>query len=134
MIYLLDTNACVAHLRGSAVSTVSRRLASLAPANAVICSVVRAELIYGAQRSRNSAANLDQVRRFCAQFLSLPFDDAAADAYGQLRATLASTGSLIGPNDLLIASICLSNRVTLVTHNTAEFGRVTGLRIDDWQL
>ena len=40
---------------------------------------------------------------------------------------------IIGPNDLLIASIAQTRNTTLVTHNVDEFGRVTGLKIEDWQ-
>jgi tRNA(fMet)-specific endonuclease VapC len=50
-----------------------------------------------------------------------------------IRAQLALAGTPIGPNDLLIAAIALANGSTLVTHNTGEFGRVNGLRIEDWE-
>jgi tRNA(fMet)-specific endonuclease VapC len=63
----------------------------------------------------------------------LPFDDAAAEAYGRLRAELARRGTPIGPNDLMIAAIALAHDLTLVTHNTAEFSRVSGLRLEDWE-
>ena len=63
----------------------------------------------------------------------MPFDDRAADEYGRIRAHLAGLGMLIGPNDLLIASIALANGLILVTHNTAEFSRVPGLKLEDWQ-
>lgn len=81
----------------------------------------------------NEAANRALVSGLLAQFASVPFDDAAAEEYGKLRAYLSSAGQLIGPNDLLIAAIALANGLTLVTHNTAEFSRVPGLTIDDWQ-
>jgi tRNA(fMet)-specific endonuclease VapC len=66
-------------------------------------------------------------------FVSFPFDDHAADEYGRLRAQLARQGTPIGPNDLMIASIALAHRTTLVTHNTHEFSRVPGLPIVDWE-
>jgi tRNA(fMet)-specific endonuclease VapC len=65
-------------------------------------------------------------------FRSLPFDDASAEVYGRIRAQLGAQGNLIGPNDLLIASIALANNLTLVTHNTREFSRIPELRIEDW--
>ncbi len=71
---------------------------------------------------------------FSIYFESLPFDDSAAEEYGRLRALLQKQGNLIGPNDLLIASIALANKVTLVTHNTQEFGRIPGLQMEDWQI
>ena len=80
-----------------------------------------------------SAENLAKVDTFLSRFLSLPFDDAAADAYGLIRADLAAHGMAIGPNDLFIASISSARHLTLVTHNVDEFGRVPGLRIEDWE-
>lgn len=70
---------------------------------------------------------------FCRRFDSLPFDDAAAEEYGRIRAELTAAGTPIGPNDLMIASIALANQLTLVTSNTAEFGRVPGLQIENWR-
>lgn len=63
----------------------------------------------------------------------LHIDDPAAEAYGHLRAALEKQGKLIGPYDLLIAAIALAHGVTLVTHNTTEFGCVPDLSLEDWQ-
>jgi tRNA(fMet)-specific endonuclease VapC len=70
--------------------------------------------------------SLKQVQAFTSKFLSLPFDDRAAEVYGEIRAHLAGLGTPIGPNDLLIAAIALANSLTLVTHNTAEFSPCQG--------
>lgn len=99
----------------------------------MLCSVVVAELLYGAHRSARKAQTLTEVRRFCGQFQSLVFDDMAAERYGELRAHLDAAGTPIGPNDLMIASIALAHALTLVTHNTNEFIRVSGLNLEDWQ-
>jgi tRNA(fMet)-specific endonuclease VapC len=93
-----------------------------------------AELHYGAQRSASPAKNLSLLARFLPLFTSLAFDDPAAEIYGQLRSQLESTGNLIGPHDTQIAAIALLHRMTLVTHNVAEFSRVPGLTIEDWQV
>jgi tRNA(fMet)-specific endonuclease VapC len=65
---------------------------------------------------------------------NLPFDDFAAEIYGRIRAELEAAGMLIGPYDMMIAAIALANDLTLVTHNTREFGRVAGLKIEDWEI
>ncbi len=132
MIYLLDTNTCIRYLNASN-SGVATRMAELQPTNIAVCSVVKAELFFGAMRSRNPARTLAIQQQFLNRFVSLPFDDAAAEVYGQIRANLASLGTPIGPNDLLIAAIALANDLTLVTHNTREFARVEGLTIEDWE-
>ena len=59
-------------------------------------------------------------------------DDIAAEYYGRIRFELERQGQVIGPNDLLIAAICLAHDCTLVTSNTAEFSRVPGLKCEDW--
>ncbi|WP_332889081.1 PIN domain-containing protein [Methyloprofundus sedimenti] len=53
---------------------------------------------------------------------------------GQIRADLAAQGKPIGPNDILIAATARTYDVVLVTHNTGEFSRVTGLRLGDWEI
>ena len=109
------------------------KLAAATPGSVVLCSVVVAELIYGAERSDYRAKTLAQVRTFCEPFESLPFDDRAAEEYGAIRAHLARQGTPIGPNDLMIAAIAIANSLTLVTHNTLEFSRVPRLVLEDWQ-
>jgi tRNA(fMet)-specific endonuclease VapC len=133
LTHLLDTNSCVEELRRGPSSKIAGKLAAAAPGSVVLCSVVVAELLYGAQRSSQKARTLGQVRTFCGRFVSLAFDDRAAEEYGQIRAHLAAFGTPIGPNDLLIAAIALANGLTLVTHNTVEFSRVPGLKLEDWQ-
>jgi len=133
MTYLLDTNACV-ELLNERDTPIAQKLARIVPQAVVVCSVVKAELYHGAYKSNKREANLKLLARFFQRFTSLPFDDSAAEEYGRLRALLQKQGKLIGPNDLLIASIALANNVTLVTHNTDEFSRVPGLQMEDWQV
>ena len=133
MTHLLDTNSCVDHLRRGSASNITAKLAAAPAGSVVLCSVVVGELLYGAHRSARKAHTLNEVQSFCAAFVSLPFDDRAAAEYGQLRAHLAALGTPIGPNDLMIAAIALANGLMLVTHNTAEFSRVPGLSLEDWQ-
>ena len=134
MKYLLDTNTCVQFLRHGTASPIAARLAAASPGDVALCSVVVAELLFGALRSRDVAKNLADVRAFVARFSSLDFDAPAAEEYAIVRADLAAKGTPIGPNDLLIAAIALANGLTLVTHNTGEFSRVVGLTLDDWQI
>lgn len=131
-MYLLDTNACIRVLNGSSGPLVAR-LRRHAPSEIRISSVTRAELLYGARRSARVGENLRLLSAFFAPLVSLPFDDACADQYGALRASLAAAGKPIGPNDLLIAATVLAHDLTLVTHNTREFSRIAGLKIEDWE-
>ena len=134
MKYLLDTNTRVQFLRHGTASPVAPKLAAANPGDVALCSVVVAELLFGALRSHQAVKNLADVRAFTSGFPSLPFDDRAADEYAKVRADLTARGTLIGPNDLMIAAIALANGLILVTHNTTEFSRVAGLTLDDWQI
>jgi tRNA(fMet)-specific endonuclease VapC len=131
MIYLPDTNAWIAYVNPG-TSAVKARFRAHRPADIAFCAVVKAELLYGAYRSSRRADNLRLLAILFQQFESLPFDDAAADHYGRVRADLAAQGTPIGPNDLMIAAIALANHLILVTHNTREFARVVGLPLEDW--
>lgn len=133
MTYLLDTNTCVRYLNGRS-ERVRQHVESTQPQDIVLCSVVKAELFYGAMKSMKPAENLAKQYRFVNRFASFPFDDNAAEAYSRIRARLEKLGMPIGPNDLLIAAIAVTNDLTLVTHNTGEFGRVEGLELEDWEV
>ncbi|UCG23255.1 MAG: type II toxin-antitoxin system VapC family toxin [Chloroflexota bacterium] len=132
-MYLLDTNACIQILNDSSPSLVVR-LRQQSPGDVYLCSVVKAEMMYGAYHSSRVAENLRLLHRFFEPFISLPFDDNCCDAYGRIRSDLARIGQLIGPNDLQIAATAVTNDLTLVTANTNEFGRVAGLSIENWEI
>lgn len=132
MTYLLDTNSCIKYLNGTS-ENIKRKLESKQRQDIVVCSIVKAELFYGAQKSAKPTENLKKVHKFIDRFVSLAFDDKASEKYGEIRSDLEKAGTPIGPNDLLIASIALANNVTLVTHNTREFKRVKGLKTEDWE-
>jgi len=132
MIYLLDSNTCIAFLR-SRSSRVKQALQRVQAQDVALCSIVVAELYEGAYRSAQQANNLAKVAEFVARFDVLPFDTLAATLAGQHGARLASLGTPIGPHDLQIAAIALAYNLTLVTHNVREFSRVSGLRIEDWE-
>lgn len=145
MRYLLDSNACINLLKspnspgGQRGQAVRARLDRCVPksdasdGDVAVCSVVWMELVYGALRSSRSEENLSRSMLLLNSFISLPFDNAAAESAARIRVQLATTGTPIGPSDVLIAAIALANNLTLVTHNTTEFGRVEGLRVEDWE-
>lgn len=128
---LLDTNICIP-LINRAEPALAERLLAADPAELVLCSIVRAELEFGARNSSNVAENLDRVERFCSAFESIPFDDDAAAYYGEIRSHLRREGRPIGANDLMIAAIAVANDLTLVTRNVSEFARVPRLATETW--
>lgn len=131
MAWLLDTNAWIHYLKHGS-SPIAQRLQRQSPTDIVLCSIVRAELLYGALKYGNPDRRLAIVREAIAPFASLPFDDSTAERYAGIRHELERSGAIIGPHDLLIAAICMAHGCTLVTGNTREFSRVSGLSIEDW--
>jgi tRNA(fMet)-specific endonuclease VapC len=132
MRYLLDTNVCIKFLNGRSLSIKDAILAKN-PGEIVLCSIVKAELFYGAIKSSRPAENLERHNQFVTPFESFPFDDLAADVYSRIRSDLEKLGKPIGPNDLLIASIAVANNLVLVSNNTEEFGRIPTLQLEDWE-
>lgn len=130
---LLDTNACIQLWQRKNLN-VRRHFVQYGPADLALCSVVKAELLFGALRSEQKDNNLQLLYELFAPLISFDFDDNAANHYAQIRADLTTQGNLIGGNDLMIAAMARANNAILITHNTSEFGRVQGLKIEDWEL
>jgi tRNA(fMet)-specific endonuclease VapC len=129
--YLLDTNVCIAFLNGPDAA-VRDKLLSLPRDEVHLCSVVKAELLYGARKSHRVTWNLARLAQFFRAFASLPFDDAAAEQYGVIRAQLTARGTPIGGNDTMIAAVALAASATVVTRNREEFRRVPALAVEVW--
>lgn len=127
---LLDTNICIYIINAKPPEVLARfhqyRLGEVG-----LCSVVAAELAYGVAKSQ-SARNRAALEMFLAPLEILPFDSKAVWAYGDLRANLEREGKTIGALDTMIAAHALSLDATLVTNNTREFERVSGLRLENW--
>ena len=129
--FLLDTNICIAFLNGND-EDVRRRIVKQSPGECMLCSVVKAELYFGARHSQRVAHNLEKLDAFFDYFPSLPFDDAASQEYGVIREQLSASGRPIGANDLMIAAIAKQLDLTLVTRDQNEFQHVAGLRLAAW--
>ena len=132
MMYLLDTNVCIRFLQGRSASLL-RRLESVADSDKCLCSVVAAELLYGAAKSQRKKETLERLHQFFNCFRMSDFDIAAARHFGEIRAELHQRGLPIGPYDLQIAAIARANQLILVTNNTSEFSRVPHLTCEDWE-
>jgi tRNA(fMet)-specific endonuclease VapC len=133
MKYLLDTNTCIRYINGRAPA-LREKLLTVVDADMVISAVTKAEMFAGAARSRTPQRSRARQDAFLARFVSLPFDDAAADQFGRVRAALEVAGTPIGPYDMQIAAIALAHGLIVVTHNVREFGRIEGLQVEDWEV
>ena len=130
MRFLLDANAVIA-LLNNASSRPAQRARRQRPSDVAISAIVVHELFYGAFKSGRVMQNVAVIDAL--QFAVLEFDREDARRAGEIRALLASRGSMIGSYDVLIAGQAVARDMILVTNNTSEFGRVPGLRIEDWQ-
>ena len=131
MKYLLDTNACIHHLKFKD-SPVTHRLNHEILVTA-ISSVTRSELFFGAMMSNRPTESLRQQQVLVRLLTCLSFDQQAALIHGKIRSQLQRAGTPIGPYDSQIAAVALAYDLILVTHNVREFERVENLKIEDWE-
>lgn len=131
-MFILDANVCIRILNHTS-QNIAQRFRRHYRREIALCSIVKAELFYGAYNSQRVQPNLELLRGILNPLTSLPFDDQCAEIAGRIRADLRAKGTPIGGNDLLIAATALAHDAVLVTHNTGEFSRVEGLRMEDWE-
>jgi tRNA(fMet)-specific endonuclease VapC len=133
MRYLLDTNVISDFLKHQ--PAVTARFASAAPAWLAISTVTVMEIEYGFERQPTALKKYGEVWVALQTDLHvLPYEAPDAVQTARIRAYLAGLGTSIVPFDFQLAGTALARGLTLVTHNTAEFGRVLGLAVEDWWL
>jgi len=130
-MYLLDTDTCSYLMRRTHPALIDRVRAFHA-GELKVSVVTQYELEYGVRRSDRVEELGLVVAAFLGNVEVLPFDVPAARRAAQVRGGLAASGTMIGSYDLLIAGHALALGATLVTNNTQEFGRVPGLRVENW--
>lgn len=129
--HLLDSNIWIYAMNGRHPA-VRETLESLPLDSVYLSDVVLGELAFGWENSAKPAVTKRKVEQFLTHFPRLSTDDATARIYGNLRQTLQSQGTPIGMNDFWIAAQALAHKMILVTHNTREFSRVEGLKLENW--
>ena len=130
--YCFDTDVLSAVMQRDPALHLIRRLAQVPSEEQFTTAITLGELLYGAFR-RGSPTLTERIRELVHFALAvLPFDEAAAEVYGPLRARLESEGRRLAEPELRIASIALSNDLTLVTGNVRHFSRVPDLRVENW--
>ena len=131
--YMLDTDTC-SYVMKRSNAAVLRRLQGVPVADVCMLVVTKSELLCGVEVSLRHAQDAAALAAFLPYVEVLDFPDDAAHHYAEIRADLKKRGALIGANDLFIAAHARSLGLTLVTNNTAEFGRIKGLAIENWTL
>ena len=131
MRYMLDTNICIYAIKHKP-ERVLTRLQEHDPEEICISSVTYAELVHGVEKSKAVEKNRIALALLLANIEIMKFDSLAAESYGKIRAELEKSGTPIGPLDTIIAGHAQSLGFTVVTNNTKEFKRVSGLKIENW--
>ena len=129
-MFMLDTDMCI-YLINERDQALRRKFEENA-SSVCISSIAYAELCFGVAHSARVEENQRELQAFCLDLDILPFDAEAGARYGQIRQELVRRGETIGANDLLIAAHASGAHATLVTNNEREFGRVPGLRVENW--
>ena len=130
MKYVLDTNTLIYFFKG--LGDVSKHMLAQSPSELAIPTVVLFELEVGIAKSTSPRKRKSQLQEITALVNVLPFGIAESKSAAQIRVKLERKGLPIGPYDVLIAATALANNMILVTHNQKEFGRIEGLKIEDW--
>ena len=131
MTYMLDTNICI-YVMKNRPERVLERFRKELDRGICISSITLAELEYGMKHSSNPVKNEQSLLKFLLPLSILSFGQAAASAYGEIRAYLQRKGTPIGPLDMLIAAHARAENMILVTNNVREFERVPGLELENW--
>ncbi|MGB0125470.1 MAG: type II toxin-antitoxin system VapC family toxin [Silvibacterium sp.] len=131
MTFLLDTDIS-SYIMKRSHDEVLKRLQRVRVGDVGISAITKSELEFGVEvspRRPQDRAALDEYLRY-VEVLDYPGD--AASHYAQIRAALKARGTMIGANDLFIAAHARCLGMMLVTNNTREFGRISGLKIENW--
>jgi len=129
MQYLLDTNICIYFLKGK--FNLNKKISGAGLQNCAISEITYAELIYGAEKSEKTEANLVLIEKFTNQMTILPIFDGIK-IFAKEKAKLRKKGKIISDFDLLIGATAIANKMIMVTRNVSEFSRITGIEIENW--
>ncbi len=132
-MFLFDTDTLSEVLKRNPSQDLVTRMATVPAEQQFTSSITVGEMVYGAHRSSRTAFLLRQFEQAVWPMVQiLPFDHAAGEVFGRLRADLERTGTPLAEPDLRIAAIALTNNLTVVTGNIRHFSRIRGLRVENW--
>lgn len=127
--YMLDTNMCI-YLIKNQPEQVAQRFAECYVGDVVMSAITFAELEYGVEVSQHPKQERRKLTALAEDILVVPFDSAAAVAYGPIRA--ATREQKKDHLDKLIAAHAVSLDVVLVTNNLKDFAKYPGIKTDNW--
>ncbi|MEW6609273.1 MAG: type II toxin-antitoxin system VapC family toxin [bacterium] len=130
MTFILDTDTIIYWLKGN--EDIERKVIKIGLPNIGIAVLTCCELYYGAYKSKRIQANLMVIEKLKQKIKIIHTSDEVDKNFGRIKATLESYGTPLDDSDMLIASIVISNKATLVTNNIRHFKRIEGLKVENW--
>jgi tRNA(fMet)-specific endonuclease VapC len=130
-MYMLDTDICIYIIKKKTAS-VLKTLQQRREFGLLISSITLAELEYANENSMYKEKNKIALMEFLTILEIKKFDEKAAQEYGRVKKELKEKKCLIGPFDMLIGAHAKSLHGILVTNNTKEFERISGLNTENW--
>ncbi len=128
--YMLDTDTVSYTIRNKPVEI--RQAFAAHHGQMCISSVTLMELVFGAERHPDTRTLMSVIESMVARLEVWHFDEVAAIHTGEIQAELAIQGKPIGPYDAMIAGHARANGLIVITNNTKEYSRVSGLRVENW--
>ena len=129
-MYCFDSDVIIAHFRGDI--SIKEDLIHLSTEELFVTPITLCELYRGAFLSNNAEKNKLLVEKLLERVNILNFDLPACEIFGRVYKLLKQSGKLAQDSDLMTASICISNNVTLVTRNKKHFENIKNLRVVEW--
>ena len=130
MRFLIDTNIIIYRLKN--MGNVNANFLKYKNEDMFVSVISYGELVFGAKKSSAVEKNLQTVEAVKSIFPLIDVDADVMDVFGEIKAHTQKTGKVIDDMDLLIAASAISNKMTLVTHNTKHFENISNLKIADW--
>ncbi|ARN77227.1 VapC toxin family PIN domain ribonuclease [Nonlabens spongiae] len=129
MDYLLDTNICIHLFRGE--YDLDQKFLEIGLLNCAISEITLAELMFGAENSKNPSKNKNIIQEFTDEVKIIPIYNAIP-IYASEKVRLRSIGKMISDFDLLIGATAVVYDFIMVTENLKEFNRIKGITLENW--
>jgi tRNA(fMet)-specific endonuclease VapC len=127
--YLLDTNIISYYLKG--IENLKEKITS--NIDSLSISIISYYEIVSGLQSIDANKRITEFEKFCKLIDIINLDKASILASYKIYAFLKKSGQLIDDIDILIAGIALSNNLVMVTDNAEHFGRIQGLKVENWK-
>jgi len=127
--YLLDTNIISYYLKG--IENLKEKIAS--NIDSLSISIISYYEIVSGLQSIDANKRITEFEKFCKLIDIINLDKASILTSCKIYTFLEKSGQLIDDIDILIAGIALSNNLVMVTDNAEHFGRIQGLKVENWK-